>query len=145
MAHAAPIKAQAGDQQTIRLPPPHMSGGRPLLDTLHSRKSTREFAARRLSIDLLSDLLWAANGYNRPETKHRTAPTAHDRQELDVYVALETGLYLYDAAANQLQLSKAGRFARGNRRTGLRPRPRRSTSSMSPISRACRMPQIAPK
>ncbi len=105
MAHAVPTKARADDQPalTIPLPPPHMSGGQPLLDVLRERKSTREFASQRLSLDLLSDLLWAANGYNRPEIKHRTAPTAHDRQEIDIYVALETGLYLYDAEANLLR------------------------------------------
>ncbi|MGB8277402.1 MAG: nitroreductase family protein [Methylovirgula sp.] len=106
MAHPVPTKARAEDQPapTIPLPQPHMSGGQSLLDALHNRKSTREFASQRLSLDLLSDLLWAANGYNRPETKHRTAPTAHDRQEIDIYAALETGLYLYDAEANLLHM-----------------------------------------
>lgn len=103
MAQAAPIshaKAQAAG--IISLPKPHVSGGVPLLDALSKRKSTREFAAKPLGLDLLADLLWAANGYNRPETKHRTAPTARNYQEMDVYVALESGTYLYDADTNQL-------------------------------------------
>lgn len=111
MVHGIQAKANAGSQTStatkrapIVLPQPRMSGGQPLLDVLHNRKSTREFASQQLSLDLISDLLWAADGYNRPETKHRTAPTAHDRQEIDIYAALETGLYLYDGEANLLHL-----------------------------------------
>jgi nitroreductase len=92
----------APTQTTIILPRPRMSGGRPLLDALHERKSTREFEPRQLSLQALADLLWAANGYNRPETEHRTAPTARNHQEIDIYLALKTGLYLFDPKLNLL-------------------------------------------
>jgi len=104
MSHAAPSAERFSEAQAILLPQPRMSGGLPLLDALHNRKTTREFAPRALTLDVMSELLWAANGYNRPETKHRTAPTARDRQEIAVYVALTSGVYVYDAAANQLHM-----------------------------------------
>jgi hypothetical protein len=72
----ANIEIQGGSaptQTTIILPRPRISGGRPLLDALHERKSTREFEPRQLSLQALADLLWAANGYNRPEIEHRSA------------------------------------------------------------------------
>ena len=86
--------------QDIKLPSPRRTGGKPLMDALNARQSEREFTEKELSIQTLSDLLWAANGFNR-ETK-RTAPTSQDRQELDLYVFLKTGVYFYDAKNQQL-------------------------------------------
>ncbi len=88
--------------QDITLPVPAKSGGKPLMDALNERQSGRLFADTDLSLQELSDLLWAAWGINRPDG-HRTAPSSHNRQEMDVYVALKTGLYLYDAANNKLK------------------------------------------
>ncbi len=108
MAHVVLLTSSDDAQpSSISLPKPHMSGGQPLCDALRNRKTTREFSSRLLDFGLLADLLWAANGYNRPESRHRTAPPAHNRQEIDVYVALGSGLYLYDAEDNQLLLVKA--------------------------------------
>lgn len=89
--------------QDLELPAPHRSGGKPLMDALNERKSGRLFADTDLSLQELSDLLWAAWGINRPEDGHRTAPSSHNRQEMDVYVALKTGLFLYDAGNNKLK------------------------------------------
>jgi len=89
--------------QDITLPVPAKSGGKPLMDALSERKSGRLFAEKELSLQQLSDLLWAAWGINRPEDGHRTAPSSHNRQEMDVYVTLKTGLYLYDAGGNLLR------------------------------------------
>ncbi len=87
---------------TIILPTPKMSGGMPLMEALKNRKTNRDFIYKELSRQQLSDLLWAADGVNRPENGKRTAPSAVNVQEIDVYVALKEGLYLYDATNNVL-------------------------------------------
>jgi SagB-type dehydrogenase family enzyme len=74
----------------------------PLMQILNKRKSTREFSDRTISMDTLSHLLWAAFGINRADGMHRTAPSAENAQEVDIYVALEQGLYLFDPAAFEL-------------------------------------------
>lgn len=75
------------------------------MQALNERKSVREFTADNLTQQQLSDLLWAAYGVNRPD-KRRTAPSAMNNQEIDLYVALQSGLYLYDAGAHVLKLVK---------------------------------------
>ncbi|HSG27102.1 MAG TPA: SagB/ThcOx family dehydrogenase [Candidatus Krumholzibacterium sp.] len=92
----------------IVLPAPDMQGGLPLMKALALRSSSRSFAAERLPAQVLSDLLWAASGINRPESGKRTAPTARNRQEIDIYVAVEEGLYLYDPGAHSLLPVSAG-------------------------------------
>jgi SagB-type dehydrogenase family enzyme len=74
----------------------------PLMQILNKRKSTREFSDRNISMDTLSHLLWAAFGINCTDGAHRTAPSAENAQEVDIYVALEQGLYLFDPAAFEL-------------------------------------------
>ena len=69
---------------------------------LKDRKSQREFSSEELPLQVLSDLLWAANGINRPESGLRTAPTAMNLQEIDIYAAKADGLYLFDANGNSL-------------------------------------------
>ena len=88
--------ATAEDLKTIPLMKPHMDGGRLLIHVLKDRKSSREFNNRNLPIRVLSNLLWSACGVNRPDTGRRTAPSAMNWQEIDVYVATDKGLYLYD-------------------------------------------------
>jgi nitroreductase len=85
----------ARSEVSISLQKPRQSGGLPLLDALRLRRSAREFDDRELEHGLLSDLLWAACGVNRPDG-HRTAPSARNWQEIDVYTALKDGLYLLD-------------------------------------------------
>ncbi len=92
--------ALAGD---IALPAPNKTGGKPLNDALAARQTTRSFTTDPLTDQELSDLLWAANGYNRPDVKKRTAPTAMNRQEIDLYVCRADGAYLWDSAANVLK------------------------------------------
>jgi hypothetical protein len=72
------------------------------MQALKERKSTREFSSKPLPPQVLSNLLWAAFGVNRPDGR-RTAPSANNMQEIDIYVALPEGLYLYDAKAHRLQ------------------------------------------
>jgi nitroreductase len=107
MAMALGSAAQpAGD---VVLPPPHTSGGMPLREALQKRHSTREFASREIPPQTLSDLLWAAAGINR-ENGGRTAPTANGRQEIELWVALPQGIYLYQPRENRLKLQAAGDF-----------------------------------
>ncbi len=90
-------------QDPIELPKPQTDGGRPLMQVLRDRKTVRDFSSEVLPPQVLSNLLWAAFGINRPESSRRTAPSARNFQETDIYVALATGTYLYDAKAHKLQ------------------------------------------
>jgi len=92
----------AGEPQAVRLPPPQTGGGKPLMQALKERHSTREFSAKALPRQLLANLLWAAAGVNRPASGQRTAPSARDWREIDVYVATAEGMYRYDATAHAL-------------------------------------------
>ena len=93
----------AGELQAVRLPPPQTEGGKPLMQALQERHSTREFSAKALPQQVLANLLWAAAGVNRPASGQRTVPSARDWREIDVYVATAQGMYRYDAKANALQ------------------------------------------
>jgi len=104
----SPISA-AQALKTIQLPPPQTDGGRPLMQVLKERKSTREFGPGALSQQTLSSLLWAAFGINRPDGR-RTAPSAMNWQEVSIYVATPEGVYIYDAKANALTPVVAGDF-----------------------------------
>ena len=88
---------------TITLPPVDPHGGLPLMEALALRRSSREFAPDALPLPVLSGLLWAAYGVNRPEGG-RTAPSAINAQEVDIYAALPSGAYRYLAADQTLQL-----------------------------------------
>lgn len=97
----------------INLPAPQKNGGRPLLDALAERCTTRNFAAADLTRQQLSTLLWAAFGVNRAKMPHdgkpgRTAPSARNAQEVDLYVLLSDGAYLYEPVAHRLKLVTAG-------------------------------------
>jgi len=92
----------AQELKPITLPAPQTTGGKPLMEALKLRHSTREFAPDKLSMQTISSLLWAGWGINRPDGS-RTAPSASNRQELDVYVVMESGAYMYDAKANILK------------------------------------------
>ncbi|MDD5171343.1 MAG: SagB/ThcOx family dehydrogenase [Syntrophales bacterium] len=94
--------AWAEEQKPIQLSKPQITG-KPLMQLLAKRSSSREFSSEPLPMDILSNMLWAASGINRPESGKRTAPTASNRQELDIYVATAAGLYLYDAKSNLLK------------------------------------------
>lgn len=83
------------------LPQPRTDGGLPLMQALMARKSTRSFADRPIEPQVMADMLWAAFGINRPDGK-RTAPTAMNKQDMDIYVLNKDGVFLYDAAANAL-------------------------------------------
>jgi nitroreductase len=85
----------------IQLPSPQMEGGKPLMQALKDRMSLRTFGEEKLPLQTLSNLLWAAFGTNRPDGR-RTAPSARNWQEIDIYVATPDGLFLWDAKKNVL-------------------------------------------
>jgi nitroreductase len=89
--------------QSIDLPAPQKTGGMPLMETLAKRSTARAFDSKDLSPQHLSSLLWAAFGINRPDGK-RTAPSAMNFQETDIYVLLKQGAYVYSARSNKLDL-----------------------------------------
>jgi nitroreductase len=95
--------AWSADLVPVQLPPPQTEGGKPFLQVLRDRKTTREFSSKPLPPQTLSSLLWAGFGINRPQITHRTAPSAMNSQEIDLYLATADGVFLYDAKANQLQ------------------------------------------
>jgi SagB-type dehydrogenase family enzyme len=96
-----PIGLFAQELNDIQLPPPQKDGGRPLMQVLADRKSTRDFRPDKLSPQVLSNLLWAGFGINRADGR-RTAPSASNKQEIDIYIAMADGLYIYNAKENRL-------------------------------------------
>ncbi len=90
--------------QNIKLPAPDKKGGKPLMQVLNNRKSGRVFNEKQqpLSDKHLSNLLWAAFGVNR-EDGRRTAPSSRNVQDIDIYVVMAKGTYLYDAVKHELK------------------------------------------
>jgi len=111
MGQLRPRPAKGDSATSIPLPSPDKHGGIPLMEALAIRHSSRDFARDVLSLPLLSGLLWAAYGLNRADGG-RTAPSALNAQEIDVFVALPSGAYRYDAAAHELHLVAASDLRR---------------------------------
>jgi len=111
------------------LPKPQMTGGKPLMEALQLRQSSREFSADPLPAQMLSNLLWAAFGVNRDKGNFgkpgRTAASASNSQEIDLYVALPEGVYLYEAIPHRLAPVVAGDF---------RARSGRSSAASAPVN-----------
>jgi SagB-type dehydrogenase family enzyme len=104
MGRLRPKPAVGETPPTIALPAVEPRGGLPLMEALARRQSGREFSPDSLPLAVLSQLLWAADGVNRRDGG-RTAPSALNAQEIDIYVALQTGAYRYDADAHRLTLA----------------------------------------
>ena len=94
---------QAEELKPVPLPAPETEGGKPLMQALKQRRTIRELKPDKLPAQVLANLLWAGFGVNRPDNGHRTAPSAMNSQEVDLYVALPAGLYLYEAKPHQLK------------------------------------------
>jgi len=103
---AVGLPAPAAGGEPRALPSPRKSGGMPLMEALSKRRSTREFSARPLPAQVLSDLLWAAYGVNRP-SGDRTAPYWRHIMVIDVYAAMADGVWLYDPSRHALVPSLA--------------------------------------
>jgi hypothetical protein len=104
VGHLKADRVTGRSSRTIELPAPERDGGAPLMSTLARRRSDRSFQKTPLPPAVLSSLLWAAFGINRPETGDRTAPSALNAQEIDIYVALPEGLYIYAPKTHALRL-----------------------------------------
>lgn len=109
------VNAPAGASQqiqpadVIKLNPPDLNTGISLMQALKKRKTTRDITDKKLTLQQLSDLLWAADGVNRPEGK-RTAPAAVAIYSVDIYVVLPEGVYFYDVPKHELKLVTKGDF-----------------------------------
>ncbi len=119
LAGTASLVAEPGvntavELKAIRLPDPQKEGGKSVLAALAARKTTRTIRPDKLPDQLLSTLLWAAFGVNRDKGSFnkagRTAASASNSQEIDLYVALPEGVYLYEAIPHQLTPVVAGDF-----------------------------------
>lgn len=117
------------DFQVIVLPKPEKDGGKSVLASLLERKTTRTISSKELPMQVLSNLLWAGFGVNRDAggfgKKGRTAPSASNSQEIDLYVALPGGVYLYEAVSHQLVPVAEGDF---------RPRSGRRNAATAPMN-----------
>jgi hypothetical protein len=100
---AVPGFAAAEADKAMSLPAPRTEGGVSLRAALQKRQSIREFADRPLALPLLSDLLWAAYGINRPASGDRTAPCWRHETIIDIYVAMADGVWLYAPKEHALQ------------------------------------------
>jgi SagB-type dehydrogenase family enzyme len=98
------LSLAADELKSIKLPPPQTDRGKSLMQALKERKSDRSFSTKKLPVNVLSNLLWAAHGINRTESGKRTSPSASNWQEIDIYVATVEGLYLYEAKGHELKL-----------------------------------------
>jgi len=101
-------RSWAGELAPTPLPPPQTDGGKPLMQALGLRATSRAFAPDPISPQTLANLLWAAWGINRPADGKRTAPSARNWQEIDLMVVRADGTFLYDAASNRLLPVAAG-------------------------------------
>lgn len=88
----------------IQLLKPDRTGGIPVMAAINKRESSRSFAAKNISDQVLSNLLWAACGINRSDSGKRTAPSAMNKQEIDIFAAMDNGLYKYNAVRHSLEL-----------------------------------------
>lgn len=94
--------------QDINLPQPVKTGGKPFFETVNERRSERTFIKKEMPLQTLSNLLWVANGFNRPDK--RTAPTGSNKQEMELYVVSDAGVYFYDAKQHLLKFVAGGDF-----------------------------------
>ncbi len=90
-----------GSYSTYSLPTPQFPSNMPLMQALQERHSTRTFRADELSVSAIAAVLWAGFGANRPDGK-RTAPSAYNAQDIDIYLATGKGLFRYDAGSHSL-------------------------------------------
>ena len=97
---AALAAVSMGVAETIKLPPPDKDSGVSVVQALKARHSERAFSEKDIPAETLSGLLWAANGFNRPDK--RTNATALNLQTITVYAIMKSGAYRYDAKANAL-------------------------------------------
>jgi len=126
----------AGELQTIKLNPPDLKRGLPFMETLAVRASARVFSEKDLSLQDLSDLLWAADGMSRPAENKSTAPSAMNSHDIRIYVFMKAGAYLYDSPKHELLPVLAGDF----RSQLMAARPPRPAAPAEPVPAAPAVP-----
>lgn len=108
MIHCILLLGQSTDN--IKLLPPDISRGFPIMQALQHRASATGFSSEALSAQDLSDIIWAGNGINRPANGRRTAPSALNSQDIDIYVIMENGAYFYNHISHELELISLGDY-----------------------------------
>lgn len=129
---------QAPELKTIKLNDPNKTRGLPVMQAFALRASVRDWSDKDLSLQDLSDLLWAANGVNRPDGR-RTAPSAMNAQDVDIYVFMKDGAYKYDAASHSLAPVIAG-----DHRLTVTP-PRGGGPGAKPMAKPGEKPEAKPE
>jgi SagB-type dehydrogenase family enzyme len=94
--------------QIIKLSPPDTLRGIPVMKALTHRASASSYDTAEMKINDISDLLWAANGINRPESGKRTAASSYNSQDIDLYLFLKNGVYIYNPKEHQIELVTSG-------------------------------------
>jgi len=138
---ALPALASSQTLKPVQLPPPRMEGGMPLMNALKLRRSTRAYAQRALPLSILSDLLWAAFGVNRP-SGDRTAPYWRHVMVMDLYLATAEGTWLYEPKAHQLLPHRAGDI---RAQTGLQDFVGAAALNLIYVAHGERMSDISPE
>lgn len=123
----------AEELQAIKLNPPNLKRGLPFMEALAVRASAREYSEKDLSLQDLSDLLWAADGINRPAENKSTAPSAMNAHDVRIYVFMKDGAFLYDASKHELAPVLAGDF-RSQLMTARPPRPAAPPAAAAPVA-----------
>lgn len=100
----------AQELATIRLNEPSKKRGLPFMEALWVKASAQEWSDKELSLEDLSDLVWAANGINRPDVRKYTASSAMNAHDVDLYLFMKEGIYLYDADKHELKPILPGDF-----------------------------------
>ncbi|MCX6555027.1 MAG: nitroreductase family protein [Candidatus Aminicenantes bacterium] len=130
----------AAELQAIKLNPPDLKRGLPFMQALSVKASAREFSEKELSLQDLSDLLWAADGINRPAENKSTASSAMNAHDVRIYVFMKEGAYLYDAPKHELAPVLAGDY----RSQIMRARPPRPAAPAAPPAGAAAAPPPPP-
>ncbi len=106
----SPCTLAAQDLQPIKLSPPDTTRGLPFMKALAVKASATAWSDKELSLQDLSDLLWAANGLNRPAENKTTASSAMNAHDVDIYVFMQAGVFVYDYRTHQLTPVASGDF-----------------------------------
>jgi len=128
-------------EEKIALPAASVQGGMPLMSALKARHSTREYSDQPLSLQLLSDLLWAAFGVNRPNGE-RTVPYWRHIMVIDVYAVMAEGIWLYEPKSHSLLPHQTGDF---RQQTGTQDFVGRAPLNLVYVAHGERMTDISPE
>jgi hypothetical protein len=104
------VSPKGGAEGVIKLSKPDLKKGIAMMEALSKRKTERNISDKKLTLQQLSEVLWAADGINRPDEGKRTSPAAMKKYAVDIYAVLPEGVYLYDVAKHELTPVAKGDF-----------------------------------